>query len=114
MTVINKIKKNKDYRKVYSCGKSVADRYLVLFFWVNNLETSRFGFTASKKIGNAVVRNRVRRLFKEVCRLNINKFPVGFDYVLLARNAIVGRKYQQVEESLLKLLKNITSRRGQT
>ncbi|MDF9407750.1 MAG: Ribonuclease P protein component [Pelotomaculum sp. PtaB.Bin013] len=112
MAVFNKIQKNKDYKKVYNYGKSVADRYLVLFFLVNNLETSRFGFTVSKKIGNAIKRNRVRRLFKEACRLNLNRFPIGFDYVLLARNAIVGQKYQQVEESLLKLLRNINSCRG--
>lgn len=112
MAVFNKITKNKDYKKVYNYGKSVADRYLVLFFLVNNLETSRFGFTVSKKIGNAIKRNRVRRLFKEACRLNLNRFPIGFDYVILARNAIVGRKYQQVEESLLKLLRNINSYRG--
>lgn len=104
---INTIKKNRDYRRIYRQGKSVADRNLVLFLMANNLETCRFGFTASKKIGNAVKRNRVRRLFKEACRLNLEKFKNGFDYVLMARYAVVGVKYQQVEESLLKLLKGV-------
>jgi ribonuclease P protein component len=112
MAVIETIKKNKDYKIIYSHGKSVADRHMVLFFLANNLETCRFGFTASKKIGNAIKRNRVRRLLKEACRLNLKRFQTGFDYVLLARKSIVGQKYQQVEESLLKLLKSINSCRG--
>ena len=107
MDAINTIKKNREYRRIYNRGKSVADRNMVLFSMENNLENCRFGFTASKKIGNAVIRNRVRRLFKEACRLNLEKFKNGFDYVLMARYAIVGVKYQQVEKSLLKLLKGI-------
>lgn len=112
MELSHKIKKNKDYRIVYKYGASVADRYTVLFFMANKLGINRFGFTVSKKIGNAVKRNRVRRLFKEACRLHLNKFPDGYDYVLLARKSIVGLKYEEVEKSLLGLLKNVYSRRG--
>jgi ribonuclease P protein component len=107
MSILNVLKKNEDYRKVYSRGKSVADRYLVLYFLANNLEICRFGFTVSKKVGKAVARNRIRRLFREACRLNIEKFPVGYDFILLARKDIIGFKYAQVEESLLKLIKKI-------
>lgn len=103
MNVLQVIKKNKDYKKIYSRGKSVADPFIVLYSLRNNSDGCRFGFTVSKKVGNAVVRNRVRRLFKEVCRLNLEKFPKGYDYVLLARKNISSRKYMQVEQSLLKL-----------
>lgn len=112
MSVLTIIKKNEDYRKVYSRGKSVADRHLVLYFLPNNFEICRFGFTTSKKLGKAVTRNRIRRLFREACRLNLEKFPAGFDFVLLARRAIVGSQYNEVEESLLKLLKKININRG--
>lgn len=112
MSVLTILKKNGDYRRVYSRGKSVADRHLVLYFLANSLEICRFGFTISKKVGNAVTRNRIRRLFREVCRLNAEKFPGGFDFVLLARRDIVGLHYEQVEESALKLLKRIKFNRG--
>ena len=112
MSVLTILKKNKDYRKVYNRGKSVADRQMVLYFLKNNEELCRFGFTVSKKVGNAVIRNRIRRLFREACRLNAQKFPWGFDFVLLARRQSVGLKYQQVEDSLLKLLTRINSNRG--
>jgi len=112
MGVLNILKKNKEYRRIYNKGKSAADRFIVLYFLTNNTELCRFGFTVSKKVGNAVVRNRIRRLFKEVCRLNIEKFPRGFDFILLARNSTAGCGYRQVEESLLKLLKYIDINRG--
>lgn len=111
MSVLTVLKKNGDYRKIYNRGKSVADRHLVLYFLSNNLEICRFGFTTSKKVGNAVTRNRIRRLFREACRLNVEKFPGGFDFILLARRDIVGLNYKQVEESLLKLLKRINFNR---
>lgn len=112
VAAINTIKKNKEYRRIYKHGKAVADRNIVLFSLVNNLQSCRFGFTASKKIGNAVIRNRIRRLFREACRLNLEKFQKGFDYVLMARYSIVGVNYQQVEESLLKLLVSINNNRS--
>lgn len=110
MKVLTTLKKNKEYRNVYSRGKSFADRYLVVYFLANNLEFCRFGFTVSKKTGNAVVRNRVRRLLKEACRLNYNVFGGGFDLVFVARRSIVSLDYKQVEESLLKLVKKAYNR----
>jgi ribonuclease P protein component len=105
MKTLTTLKKNKEYRTVYSRGKSVADRHLVIYFLANNLEYCRFGFTVSKKVGNAVTRNRIKRLLKEACRLNSTSFTGGFDLVLVARRSIAGLEYKQVEESLLKLLR---------
>lgn len=110
MKVLTTLKKNKEYRNVYSRGKSFADRYLVIYFLANNLDYCRFGFTVSKKVGNAVTRNRTRRLLKEACRLNKNIFSGGFDLVIVARRSIVNLEYVQVEESLLKLLKKVYNR----
>ncbi|MCL6638576.1 MAG: ribonuclease P protein component [Firmicutes bacterium] len=99
------IKKNKEFRKVFGSGNYAADRYMVIYYKPNMLGATRFGFTVSKKTGKAVVRNRIRRLFKEACRLNRELFRDGFDYVLLARRDLAGRDYRQVEESIKKLLK---------
>lgn len=112
MSSLTKIKKNGDFRKIYNCRKSVADRNMVLYFLSNNKEDCRFGFTVSKKVGNAVTRNRVRRLFDEACRLNKEKFPNGYDFILLARRDVVGLDFCQIEEGLLRLLKKLKINRG--
>ncbi len=112
MNSLNIIKKNGEYRKVYSLGKSVADRRLVIYFFKNNLDTSRFGFTVSKKVGKAVTRNRVRRLLKEACRQNILKFPDGYDFVILARRGAAVIKFRQAEDSIIKLLKKVANGGG--
>ncbi len=107
MKVLITLKKNKEYRHVYSRGKSFADRSLVIYYLSNDLGFCRIGFTVSKKIGNAVTRNRVRRLLKEVCRLNSNVFTGGADLVLVARRGIVDLGYRQIEDNLLRLTKKI-------
>lgn len=112
MSSLTKIKKNGDFRKIYNSRKSVADRNMVLYILSNNKEICRFGFTVSKKVGNAVTRNRIRRLFGEACRLNKDKFPDGYDFILLARRGIVDLNFFQIEEGLLKLLKKLKINRG--
>jgi ribonuclease P protein component len=79
------IKRKCDYRNVYSQGISVADKYLVLYARTNFSNINRFGFSISKKVGKAVVRNRIRRLLKEICRLNPQFFNTGYEYVIIVR-----------------------------
>ena len=64
------LKKNDDFRLVYRSGKSCANRYLVMYAKPNDLGTSRIGISVSKKVGNSVVRHRIKRLVKESYRLH--------------------------------------------
>lgn len=94
------IKKNNHYRKIYGQGVSVADRFLVLYACFNGYNVPKFGFSISKKVGKAVERNRLRRLLKEVCRLNPQLFPEGYDYVFIVRREGAGLSFQQVTSSI--------------
>ena len=61
----NVLRKNSDFSDIYKKGKSVGDKYVVLFYRMNRLGYNRTGFLASKKVGNSVKRNRAKRLMKE-------------------------------------------------
>lgn len=77
-----------EFSAVYNKGKSAASKYVVLFYKENGLGYNRLGFLASKKVGNAVARNRARRLMKESVRTEIDIKAQGYDIVLIARNTI--------------------------
>ena len=94
------LRKNEDFKRIYRRGKSVGERYIVLFYMKNGLSFSRHAFLASKKVGNSVQRNRAKRLMKESWKTVHQDLPEGYDYILIARNTINGKKMQEVEVSL--------------
>lgn len=71
----------------------------------NDLPHSRFGFTASRKVGGAVQRNRARRLLREAVRLQMDAIRSGWDLVFVARPAIVTARFSEVEEACTNLLR---------
>lgn len=99
------LRKNSDFKKVYSKGKSCADHFLVLFVLPNDLGRNRIGLSVSKKIGKAIKRNRVKRLFREVYRLNKDKLIQGFDLIFLARKDAIKLDFPKMERSILRLYK---------
>ncbi len=96
--------KNTDFKHVYERGKNISNRIMALVTLPNGLEVNRLGITVSKKIGNSVVRSRVKRLIKEAYRLNELKMKTSFDYVFVARLPINGCNFWQIQESLLGLV----------
>jgi|Deesub1362A_J573_1020465.scaffolds.fasta_scaffold00500_6 ribonuclease P protein component len=104
------IKKNRAFRRVFANGRSRADKLLVVYRLANGTDECRFGFTVSRKLGGAVVRNRVRRRLKEICRRHQERFVPGYDYVVVARPMAAQVDYQGLENSLLKLAGNLSNR----
>jgi len=101
----NVLRKKSDFDSIYNRGKSVGDRYIVLFYRKNDLPYNRTGFLASKKVGNSVQRNRARRLMKESYRHLQCRLPIGYDFIIIARNTISGKKCMEVERSLMSAFK---------
>lgn len=104
---IYRLKTPKDFRRTYQKGKSVANQYLAMYYRKNGKDEYRIGFSVSKKNGNAVVRNSIKRKLREICRLNEEAFPNGYDLIFIARMKIKEANYHVMEKSLLKLLKRI-------
>lgn len=70
----------------------------------NDKDVSRFAFVCSRRVGNAVTRNRIKRLMREVVHLHLSIIEPGWDCVFLARPAIAAASYSEVETAVLELL----------
>lgn len=105
---VNKLKKNREFQIIYNLGKKEFGYYSLIFFKKNNNELLNLGFVASKKIGNAVCRNRIKRLFKEYFRLNNEKMILGYDIVCVAKKKsgeeIKTINYSKIKKDLDKVL----------
>lgn len=81
------LKNNKDFLTLYKKGRSIVSRTVVIYFRKNGLPYNRFGITAGKKVGNAVMRNRAKRIIRQAYRENEILFPLGLDIVFVARKS---------------------------
>ena len=100
------IKSNSDFRRLYNRGKAVTDPALVIYYTKNRAGICRIGITTSKKIGNAVERNRSRRVIKEAFRKVCPQLDPCYDIVLVARSKTKYLKSTRIEEVMLKIFEN--------
>jgi len=82
-----RIRRHADFQDVYEHGSRTPGRYYTLFTKPNGLAVGRLGIAATKRLGGAVVRNRAKRLIREVFRQN--DIAPGFDIVVVPRHALL-------------------------
>ena len=93
-----------DFKRVRRTGKSLAHPFAILQTCPNDLTHSRFGFVAGKTVGNAVHRNRAKRILREIVRPLIPEIRSGNDVVLIARPAILSGSRAEVSSAVHSLL----------
>src|SRR5438067_12723605 len=79
------LRRPSDFRRVYDRRRSVSDGWLIVYACENDLGHLRLGLSVSRKVGGAIQRNRLRRLYREAFRLTRHLMPTGMDLVLIPR-----------------------------
>lgn len=103
-----RLSRSTDFKRVRRKGKSYAHPLIVLVAIENQLSKTRVGVTAGKSVGNAVKRNRAKRLIREAARGLHPRMAPGWDLVIIARSPILQVKMLQVHAALEKLLRRAT------
>lgn len=100
-----RIKKNDDFQKVYKQGKSVANKQFIIYR-LNNQENKHFrlGISVSKKIGNAVTRNRIKRAIRESFTRHKQDI-IKDDFIVIARNPSKDMTVEEIHKSLEHVMK---------
>ena len=98
-----------DFQRVYDRRRSVSDDWLIVYGCENGLEYLRLGLSVSRKIGGAVKRNRLRRLYREAFRLTRHEMPGGLDLVLIPRTA-QAPSLDELKKSLPRLVQQLARR----
>ena len=93
-----------EFSLVYKTGIKKTGKYTTIFF-LNNQTSTKLGITVTKKIGNAVIRNRTKRRYREIFRLHLKKLLPGFWIIFHANPNIVDVDYHEIEEDIINLLK---------
>jgi ribonuclease P protein component len=101
-----RLKRQQDFGFVFSEGKTVADRWLVLHARPNGLNYNRLGLAVGKKHGPAVARNRLKRLLREAYRTQKPDLPQGYDLVMVPRKNCPG-DFGLLRQSVGALLKQV-------
>jgi ribonuclease P protein component len=103
------LRRQSDFERTYNRRKSASDRWLVIYGCENGLAFLRLGMSVSRKVGSAVERNRLRRLYREAFRLTRQEMPTGMDLILIPRRTGVP-SLDELKVSLPGLVKSVAAK----
>lgn len=101
-----RVKKNKEFQEAFKKGKSFANRQFVVYSLKKpEQEHFRIGLSVSKKIGNAVTRNQIKRYIRQAFHEMENEIQHQFDFIIIARKPVAEMNFQEIKRSLTHVLK---------
>lgn len=105
----NRLKKNRDFKKLFEKGKSSKEDFLYLKVKKNNLESSRFAFVVSKKISKkAVIRNKIKRRLRELVKIKLTQIKKGLDIIIVVTPGFEVSDFLELEE----IINNLFNKAG--
>ena len=105
LTREHRLRRAHDFARVRKEGRAWSHALLVLSAASNGMDVTRVGFSVSKRVGKAHVRNRVKRLLREAVRQQLPGMVGGYDLVISGKPALVDQPYAQVEATVIRQLR---------
>ena len=103
------IKTNKEFSRAYKKGRFCVCESVCVYYLKNSTPYNKLGITTSKKLGNAVIRNRARRIIRAAYRECEKYIPLGYDFIVVARTEIIDKKSTDIKRFFMgKLIKDIS------
>ncbi len=100
---LQRLRKNWEFKRVYRYGRTVVSRNIVLYYCPNGRAYNRIGFSISKKVGKSVVRNKIKRIYREAFKIIEKKLCKGHDFILIARKPAVDVTFHEAGKELYNL-----------
>ena len=99
------VKKNTDFNDIINTGRCIRNKYYSIYYKDSEDDFPKFGLAVSKKCGNAVDRNKIKRQLRNLNADNKKLFSIKMNYIIMVRKEILNVSYLQMEEQLINLIK---------
>ena len=98
------VKYARDFENIIKTGNCKKNRYFVIHYKKNNLPYDKFGISVSKKLGNAVFRNKYKRKIRSIIDNCKKDYNISKDYIIILRRGAINKKYNELSKDLIELL----------
>ena len=102
---VNRLKKRYQFNYVYKSGEHFSSEHLVLYFVSSKTKSIKVGFAVTKKVGQAVVRNKIRRRLREIIQKQLPSLKQNFNIIVVAKESVAEASFEKLSLELIKLLK---------
>ena len=102
---INRLKKRYQFNYVYKSGEHYSSEHLVLYVVPSKTKSIKVGFAVTKKVGHAVVRNKIRRRLREIVKIQLPKLKQSFNIIIVAKDNVIDAGFDKLSFEFNKLIK---------